>query len=156
MNIVLYEPDIPWNTGNVGRTCLATGNTLHLVGKMGFTISDAQVKRAGLDYWERVKWIHYASWHTFQMQLPAGATLFFFSKKSMRSFWKATFPSESYLIFGCETKGLPAWLLEKYEKDVYGIPMEPGSVRSLNLSTAVGVALYEALRQNNYHGTYNL
>lgn len=153
MQIVLFEPDIPWNTGNVGRTCVATGTALHLVGKLGFEISDAQVKRAGLDYWDRVHWTHHRDWEGFLQTLPSQASLFFFSKKGTRSFWEATFPAESYLIFGCETKGLPDRILEQYADRVYTIPMEPDSVRSLNLSTAVGIVHYEALRQNNYHGT---
>jgi len=155
MEVVLFEPDIPWNTGNVGRTCLATGTPLHLVGKLGFTISDAQVKRAGLDYWERVNWTHHETWDVFLESIPSDAPLFFFSKKVKRSFWEATFPAESYLIFGCETKGLPDRILERHAGRLYSIPMEPESVRSLNLSTAVGVVLYEALRQNNYHGLLN-
>ena len=154
MQIVLYEPDIPWNTGNVGRTSLATATPLHLVGRMGFTISDVQVKRAGLDYWERVNWKHHSTWDAFLKTVPSEAPLFFFSKKGTRSFWQATFPPESYLIFGSETKGLPVRILEQYDDRVYRIPMEPDSVRSLNLSTAVGIVLYEALRQNNYHALY--
>ena len=150
MHIVLVEPDIPWNTGNVGRTCLATGSTLHLIGKLGFTISDAQVKRAGLDYWDRVHWVHHPTWKDFLAKIPASAPLYFFSKKGDKSFWEASFEPESYLIFGCETKGLPGWMLEEFEDRVYRIPMAPESVRSLNLSTAVGVVLFESLRQNNH------
>jgi tRNA (cytidine/uridine-2'-O-)-methyltransferase len=155
MRIVLYEPDIPWNTGNVGRTCLATGTSLHLVGKLGFDISEAGVKRAGLDYWSRVPWQQHREWSDFLAFAGEDAPLFFFSKKGKRSFWQATFPRESYLIFGCETKGLPDRLLEPNEDRVYAVPMEADSVRSLNLSTAVGIVLYEALRQNNYHGAFH-
>ena len=148
MHVVLYEPDIPWNTGNVGRTCLATGSTLHLVGKLGFSLDATQVRRSGLDYWEKVDLKTHPSWDDFLSNLPADARLFFFTKKSKSLLWDTHFPPDSYLVFGCETKGLPPWLLERYADRTVRIPMEPGSVRSFNLSTAVGVGLFEALRQN--------
>lgn len=151
MHVVLFEPDIPWNTGNIGRTCLATGSALHLVGRMGFELSSNRLKRAGLDYWKNVKWTHYADWDRFLSATPGKAPLFFFSKKGGRSFWEAKFLAESYLIFGCETRGLPDRILEHYRESVYAIPMRNGGVRSLNLSTAVGVALYEAIRQSGFH-----
>ena len=147
MNIVLYEPDIPGNTGNVGRTCVATGATLHLVGKLGFSLDDTHVKRSGLDYWEKVPLKTHADWDAFLASLPARAPLYFFSKKAKRTFWTATFRPESYLIFGCETTGLPSSFHTRYEANMWTIPMVPGAVRSLNLSTSVGVVLYEALRQ---------
>jgi len=147
MDVVLYEPDIPWNTGNVGRTCVATGSVLHLVGPLGFSIDAAQVRRSGLDYWDKVKLRRHRDWEAFVRDIPAPAPLYFFSKKGRRSFWEAAFHPESYLIFGCETKGLPDWLLERYSERVFRIPMEEGSVRSLNLSSAAGIAIYEALRQ---------
>lgn len=147
MHVVLYEPDIPWNTGNVGRTCLATGSTLHLVGRKGFIISDAKLKRAGLDYWNRVRLVEHADWDAFRHAIPAGASMIFFSKKGRLDYDEAPYRPDSYLIFGCETKGLPDWILEAFEDRVYRIPMVADSVRSLNLSTAVGVALFEAIRQ---------
>ena len=147
MDIVLYEPDIPGNTGNVGRTCVATGSTLHLVGKLGFSLDDAHVKRSGLDYWEKVKVVRYANWEAFLEKVGPTAALYFFSKKAPRDYWQATFKPQSYLIFGCETSGLPAPFHDRYESQLYRIPMVPDSVRSLNLSTSVGVVLYEALRQ---------
>ena len=147
MHVVLYEPDIPGNTGNVGRSCLATGSTLHLVGKLGFSLDDTHVRRSGLDYWENVKVVKHKDWEAFLGALPANAFLAFFSKKAKRDLWSATFRPESYLIFGCETTGLPSSFQKRYENDLYRIPMVPGSVRSLNLSTSVGVVLYEALRQ---------
>ena len=147
MNIVLYEPDIPGNTGNVGRSCVATGSTLHLVGKLGFSLDDTHVKRSGLDYWEKVKLVKHSDWNAFLKTLPFEAPLYFFSKKAKRDYWSATFAPESYLIFGCETSGLPESFQTLYEKRIYRIPMVPDSVRSLNLSTSVGVVLYEALRQ---------
>jgi tRNA (cytidine/uridine-2'-O-)-methyltransferase len=147
MNIVLFEPDIPGNTGNVGRTCVATGSRLHLVGKLGFSLDDAHVKRSGLDYWEKVQLVKHKNWDEFSKSLPPGASLYFFSKKAKRDYWEATFTPESYLIFGCETSGLPGAFHERYADRFYRIPMVPGSVRSLNLSTSAGVVLYEALRQ---------
>jgi tRNA (cytidine/uridine-2'-O-)-methyltransferase len=147
MHVVLYEPDIPGNTGNVGRSCVATGSTLHLVGKLGFSLDDTHVRRSGLDYWEKVKLVKHKDWDAFLQSLSAPAPLFFFSKKATRPFWAATFVPESYLIFGCETSGLPSLFQKRYENQMYRIPMVPNSVRSLNLSTSVGVVLYEALRQ---------
>jgi len=147
MDVVLYEPDIPGNTGNVGRTCLATGSTLHLVGKLGFSLDDSYVKRSGLDYWEKVKVVQHKNWDAFLETISPTAALYFFSKKADRDFWQATFRPESYLIFGCETGGLPEAIHKRYLAQFYRIPMEPDSVRSLNLSTSVGVVVYEALRQ---------
>ena len=147
MNIVLYEPDIPGNTGNVGRTCLATGSTLHLVGKLGFSLDDTHVKRSGLDYWEKVRVVKHKDWDAFLDSVGPKAALYFFSKKAEQDFWQATFHPESYLIFGCETGGLPEAIHKRYADQFYRIPMAPASVRSLNLSTSVGVVLYEALRQ---------
>lgn len=147
MHIVLYEPDIPWNTGNIGRTCVATSSTLHLIGRLGFSIDDKEIRRAGLDYWSKLKLVQHADWSLFLKALPAEASLYFFSKRGGQNLWDAAFTPDSYLIFGCETSGLPAPLLERYKKQAYRIPMEENSVRSLNLSTAVGVVLYEALRQ---------
>jgi tRNA (cytidine/uridine-2'-O-)-methyltransferase len=148
VHIVLYEPDIPGNTGNVGRSCVATGSRLHLVGKLGFSLDDAHVKRSGLDYWEKVDLVKHQDWEAFLGALPAEAPLYFFSKKAKRDYWSATFAPESYLIFGCETTGLPSPFQKRYENQMYRIPMRPDSVRSLNLSTSVGVVLYEALRQS--------
>jgi len=147
MHIVLYEPDIPGNTGNVGRSCVATGSTLHLVGKLGFSLDDTHVKRSGLDYWEKVMLVTHSNWEAFLKTLTPKAPLYFFSKKAKRDYWSATFAPESYLIFGCETSGLPSSFQTLYENQLYRIPMVPDSVRSLNLSTSVGVVLYEALRQ---------
>ena len=147
MHVVLFEPDIPGNTGNVGRSCVATGSTLHLVGRLGFSLDDTHVRRSGLDYWEKVKLVTHKDWESFLHSLPARAPLFFFSKKAKRDLWSATFVPESYLIFGCETKGLPPEFQTRYEKDMYRIPMRPDSVRSINLSTAAGIVLYEAIRQ---------
>jgi len=149
MHVVLYEPDIPWNTGNVGRTCVATRSTLHLVGPLGFSLEASEVRRSGLDYWENLILRQHAAWNDFARSLPSHAPLYFFSKKAKKDFWSATFAEGSYLIFGCETRGLPEFLHQDYADHFYRIPMEEGCVRSLNLSTAVGIALYEALRQTS-------
>ncbi len=152
MNIVLYEPDIPWNTGNIGRTCVATGSTLHLVGRLGFSVDSVEVRRSGLDYWSKLKLVQYADWETFQTSLPMDAPLYFFSRSATNDFWQATFEPKSYLIFGCETKGLPDFVRQMHAERLYRIAMLPDSVRSLNLSTSVGIALYEALRQTGWAG----
>jgi tRNA (cytidine/uridine-2'-O-)-methyltransferase len=147
MHIVLYEPDIPWNTGNIGRTCVATGSTLHLVGRLGFSLEDKEIRRSGLDYWEKLKWIRHADWAAFESSLPPLASLFLFSKWGQKDIWNARFEAEAYLVFGCETGGLPEAIRNRYVQQLYKIPMIEDSVRSLNLSSAVSVALYEALRQ---------
>lgn len=147
MNIVLYEPDIPGNTGNVGRSCVATGSVLHLVGKLGFSLDNSYVKRSGLDYWEKVQLARHDHWDAFLQSIPKNAPLYFFSKKAAVDIWSATFQPESYLIFGCETSGLPDEIHKRYPDRFFKIPMVEGSVRSLNLSTSVGIVLYEALRQ---------
>jgi tRNA (cytidine/uridine-2'-O-)-methyltransferase len=149
VNVVLYEPDIPWNTGNIGRTCVATGSALHLVGRLGFSLDSSEIRRSGLDYWDKLRLFQYRHWDDFAASLPPRAPLFFLSRRAKNDFWTATFPPESYLIFGCETTGLPETIHERYADQMYRIPMREGSVRSLNLSTSVGIVLYEALRQNN-------
>ena len=147
MHIVLYEPDIPWNTGNIGRTCVATGSTLHLVGRLGFSLDDKEIRRSGLDYWDKLKCVQHADWEAFARTVAPGAPLFLFSKWGTKDYWHATFVPDSYLIFGCETGGLPEPIRKRYAEQLYRIPMKEGGVRSLNLSTAVSIALYEALRQ---------
>ncbi len=149
MHVVLFQPDIPWNTGNVGRTCLATGSTLHLVGRLGFSLDAKEVRRSGLDYWEKVRVVRHADWEAFLATLAADAPLFLFSKFGKKLYWEAVYPDGSYLVFGCETKGLPADMRNRYADRLYRIPMEEGPVRSLNLSSAASVVLYEALRQNS-------
>src|SRR5438552_14209307 len=107
VNIVLYEPDIPWNTGNIGRTCVATGSTLHLIGRLGFSLDDKEVRRSGLHYWDKLKLQRHADWDAFSSSIPPDAPLFLFSKWAKQDFWEASYSSESYLVFGCETSGLP-------------------------------------------------
>jgi tRNA (cytidine/uridine-2'-O-)-methyltransferase len=144
-HIVLIEPEIPPNTGNIARLCGATGTTLHLVGKLGFSTDDRQLKRAGLDYWSEVD-IHY--WPDLEALKEAypQARLVYTSKKAEKSHASFEFSPGDFIVFGKETKGLPEELLEANGETCIRIPMS-GKVRSLNLSTAAGIVLYEALRQ---------
>jgi tRNA (cytidine/uridine-2'-O-)-methyltransferase len=148
-HVVLVHPEIHWNTGNAGRTCLATGATLHLVKPLGFSLGERQVKRAGLDYWGHVDPRVWPSWGAFEKELPNLGNPYFFSAKARRLFWDVPFggPSDVVLIFGGETAGLPAELHERYGDQFVGMPILSPTVRSLNLSTAVAVALYEVIRQ---------
>ena len=149
IHVVLVHPEIHWNTGNAGRTCLATGATLHLIEPLGFSLDEKQVKRAGLDYWEHVELRVWKSWDAFEEQLPSLGEPFFFSTKSTHMFWDAPLGQAEnvVLIFGRETGGLPAEIHEKYAGRFYKMPIQSPLVRSLNLSTSVGVAVYEVLRQ---------
>ena len=145
MNIVLVEPEIPGNTGNVGRSCVGTESTLHLVGRLGFSLDDKYLKRSGLDYWKLIKLKLHKDWNAF-MESEKPDSLFFFEKDARRSIWDARFQPDSYLVFGSETRGFPEKLSEEYRSSFYRIPMT-GPVRSLNLASAAAVALYEAVRQ---------
>jgi tRNA (cytidine/uridine-2'-O-)-methyltransferase len=148
-HVVLVHPEIHWNTGNAGRTCLATGATLHLIEPLGFSLDERQVKRAGLDYWEHVDLRVWSHWHLFEQQLPSLGDPYFFSTKATRVLWDAPLgTTESVvLIFGRETGGLPADLHEKYRERFVTMPILSSRVRSLNLSSSVAVAAYEVLRQ---------
>lgn len=141
------EPEIPPNTGAIGRLCLATQSRLHLVEPLGFDISDRQLKRAGLDYWQYLDVIHHASLQEFITTLPPGAPLVFFSKKAPHLLYEHRFQPGTYLVFGNETQGLSAPLLRDNLARTLRLPIYDERVRSLNLSTAVGIAVYEALRQ---------
>ena len=145
-HIVLIEPEIPPNTGNIGRLCLATGAHLHLVKPLGFSIGDRELKRAGLDYWKEVRVTVWESFADLQAAQPADARYFFLTTKTERAYWDARFQNGDFLVFGRETKGLPEALLERNAGRCLTIPMS-GSTRSLNLATAVGIVLYEAVRQ---------
>lgn len=145
-NIVLIEPEIPPNTGNIARLCAATGAVLHLVGKLGFSIDDRYLKRAGLDYWEFVSLKQWPDLETLQVSAPEGR-FFYLSTKVTRSYLQAGFQAGDYIVFGKETKGLPQELLVANSGTAITIPMPVGAVRSLNLSTSAGIVLYEALRQ---------
>lgn len=148
LHIVLYQPEIPHNTGAVGRLCLATGARLHLIKPLGFSIDDRQLKRAGLDYWKEVDVHVWDSLEQLRESAGAepGAPWFYFTTKTQRSYWDAAFPGACYLVFGPETRGLPESLLEAHHGACLRIPME--GTRSLNLATSVGIVLYEAFRQN--------
>jgi tRNA (cytidine/uridine-2'-O-)-methyltransferase len=146
MNVVLVEPEIPGNTGNIGRSCVGNGTTLHLVGKLGFSLSDKYLKRSGLDYWKDVDLRLHESWEKFLETVPDREQLFFFEKDAPGVFWDAKFTKNCYLIFGSETRGFPDGILSTFKDRFHRIPMT-GPIRSLNLSSTVAVALYEALRQ---------
>jgi tRNA (cytidine/uridine-2'-O-)-methyltransferase len=145
-HIVLIEPEIPPNTGNVARLCAATGTVLHLVGKLGFSIDDKQLKRAGLDYWPAVQLKQWGSLNELQSAYPAGR-FWYTSKKARQSHVAVTFQPGDFLVFGKETQGLPEELLAAHPEMTLRIPIFSPAVRSLNLSTAAGIVLYEALRQ---------
>lgn len=149
IHVVLVQPEIHWNTGNAGRTCLATGATLHLIEPLGFSLDEKQVKRAGLDYWEHVDLRVWPDWGTFEQALPSLGQPFFFSTKAPAAFWDAPLggPDDVVLIFGRETAGLPVDLHERYADRFVTMPIASTRVRSLNLSTSVGIAVYEVLRQ---------
>jgi len=149
--VVLVNPEIHWNTGNAGRTCLAAGATLHLIKPLGFSLSQRELKRAGLDYWEHVDLKVWPSWAEFETALPSLGEPFFFSTKAKRVYWDAPLGAakSTVLVFGRETAGLPAELHEKNADRFVAMPMKSSAVRSLNLSTSVGIAVYEVLRQRS-------
>lgn len=149
LHVVLVHPEIHWNTGNAGRTCLAAGATLHLVEPLGFSLDEREVKRAGLDYWEHVDLRVWPGWDAFERELPALGTPFFFSTKATRLLWDAPLGDtpDVVLVFGRETGGLPAELHQRYRDRFLAMPIHSPKVRSLNLSTSVGIAVYEVLRQ---------
>ncbi len=146
-HVVLVSPEIPWNTGNVGRSCLAFGAQLHLVRPLGFSLSSSALKRAGLDYWEHVQPRVWDNWSAFAEALPALGEAFFFSAEGERSLFEIAFPPHPVLVFGRESVGLPESLRREFAERLVRIPQEPGVVRSLNLSSAVAVALAEVYRQ---------
>jgi tRNA (cytidine/uridine-2'-O-)-methyltransferase len=149
IHVVLVHPEIHWNTGNAGRTCLATGATLHLIEPLGFSLDEKQVKRAGLDYWEHVDLRVWKSWNDFEQELPSLGDPYFFSTKAVRDYWDAPLGATDnvVLIFGRETGGLGPEIHEHYRDRFVTMPMHSRLVRSLNLSTSVGIAVYEVLRQ---------
>lgn len=147
LEVALLAPDIPWNTGNLGRTCLAAGARLHLIRPLGFSLDERQVRRAGLDYWQHVDKRVWEAWDAFEAELPALGQAFFFSAEGERDLWQLDLRPPTVLIFGRESQGLPAELREKHRDRLVRIPMEPGPVRSLNVSTAAAIALFEARRQ---------
>jgi tRNA (cytidine/uridine-2'-O-)-methyltransferase len=147
LSIVLVTPEIPTNTGSIGRLCLATNSTLHLIEPLGFDISDSRVKRAGLDYWKHLQIILHKSFDAFLSSLPTSSPTVFFSTKSKNSLYVKEFEKGSYLIFGCETKGLGKELIHRFSEDTFTIPQYDDRVRSLNLANAASIVVYEAIRQ---------
>ena len=156
IHVALVHPEIHWNTGNAGRTCLAVGATLHLIEPLGFSLDERQVRRAGLDYWEHVDLRVWPGWSEFEAAMPSLGEPFFLSTKGQRAFWDAALgePDDLVLIFGRETGGLPSEILTKYGERVLSMPILSAQVRSLNLSTCVGIAVYEVLRQRRIRRTH--
>ncbi len=152
-HVVLVAPEIHWNTGNIGRTCLATNADLHLIEPLGFALDSQAVKRAGLDYWDKVKLSLWEDFGKFESAMqPRKDEVAVFSKKGAAPFWSMPATARLFMIFGSETKGLPAGILQKYAHATYHIPITTAA-RSLNLSTAAGIALYESLRLvKPFHG----
>src|SRR3954462_10366300 len=150
MQIVLLEPEIPPNTGNVARLCAATGTVLHLIEPLGYKLDDTQLKRAGMDYWKHVEWHRWPDWSAFEKQIRAGAQLWFIEDEGPRLYTEAAFRPEDYLVFGRETAGLPKQLLEQNREHWLRIPMFNDRARSLNLSNCAALVLFEALRQRGF------
>ena len=149
IHVVLVHPEIHWNTGNAGRTCLAAGATLHLIEPLGFSLDEKQVKRAGLDYWEHVDLRVWQGWDQFEAALPSLGEPYFLSTKATKTLWDAPLGDvrDVVLIFGRETGGLAPSIHDRYRDRMFGMPIHSPLVRSLNLSTSVGIAVYEVLRQ---------
>ena len=150
INIVLHEPEIPQNTGNIARTCAATGASLHIIKPMGFEIDDKKLKRAGLDYWHLLDITYYENLNDF-LTKNADENIFYFSTKAPRKYTDVRYDGKVFLMFGKESKGLPEYLLCKNYNQCVRIPMRP-NLRSLNLSNSVAIAVYEVFRQNEFEG----
>ena len=150
INIVLHEPEIPQNTGNIARTCAATGAALHIIKPMGFTIDDKKLKRAGLDYWDKLDITYYEDLADFFMRNPQ-AKPFYFTTKAPCAYTEVEYPEDSYIMFGKESRGLPEELLFENKERCVRIPMRD-TLRSLNLSNSVAIAVYEILRQDHFEG----
>lgn len=152
MHVVLLEPEIPPNTGNVARLCAATHTTLHLIEPLGFKLDDQQLRRAGMDYWAHVTWHRWPNWQAFVTQLPTTARLWFVEQGASRRYDEVKFAPEDHLVFGRETAGLPPALLAANESTWIRIPMFSAQARSLNLANCVSLVLYEGLRQQGFVG----
>lgn len=148
MNIVLYEPEMPANTGNIGRTCVATNTKLHLIEPLGFQLSEKMVKRAGLDYWDKLDVTVYDDFHDFLEKNP-GAKIYMATTKAHQTYTEVSYEPDCFIMFGKESAGIPEEILVEHEETCVRIPMW-GDIRSLNLSNSVAVVLYEALRQNGF------
>ena len=150
IHVVLHEPEIPQNTGNIARTCAATGSSLHLIKPLGFSLDDKYMKRAGLDYWDLLDVRVYEDIDDFYSKNP-DAKIYYFSKKARHVYTEVSYPEEVYLMFGKESKGIPVNILKAHEEDTVRMPMREG-LRSLNLSNAVAIGVYEVLRQHVFEG----
>ena len=147
LHVILVEPEIHWNTGNIGRTTLAAGADLHLVEPLGFSLDDRYLHRAGLDYWPRVRLHLWPSWEAIEPSLPELGEAYFFSSQAPRSYWDVAYPDRVALVFGRESVGLPKPLLERFAHRLVRIPMVEPALRSINLSTSAGLAMFEVARQ---------
>lgn len=150
LNIVLHEPEIPANTGNIGRTCCATGTRLHLIGPLGFSLSEKALKRAGMDYWQHLDVTVYDDYNDFLSKNP-NAKIYYATTKAPNVYSQVSYEPDCYIMFGKESAGIPEEILVNNQKNCVRIPMNP-EIRSLNLSNSVAVVLYEALRQNEFAG----
>lgn len=150
MNIILLEPEIPFNTGNIGRTCVATGSSLHLIRPLGFSIDEKAVKRSGLDYWDKLDLHVYNNFEDFLEKNPE-AKIYMASTKAKHTYAQMSYEKDSFIMFGKESAGIPEEILINYEETAIRIPME-GGIRSLNLSNSVAIILYEAYRQQGFAG----
>ena len=150
MNIVLFEPEIPANTGNIGRTCVATGTRLHLIRPLGFRLDEKSLKRAGMDYWKDLDVTTYVNFDEFLEKNP-GAKLYMATTKAKHVYTEVAYEPDCYIMFGKESAGIPEEILVEHEENCIRIPMENG-IRSLNLSNSAAIVLYEALRQNDFAG----
>jgi tRNA (cytidine/uridine-2'-O-)-methyltransferase len=148
MNIILHQPEIPGNTGNIGRTCVATGTSLHLIEPLGFHLDEKSIKRSGMDYWPLLDVHRYTNFEQFKASHP-GAKIWMATTKAKRSYTEVSFGADDYIMFGKESAGIPEEILVEHEADCIRIPMLP-EIRSLNLSNSVAIVLYEALRQNGF------
>jgi tRNA (cytidine/uridine-2'-O-)-methyltransferase len=154
MHLVLVEPEIPPNTGNVARLCAATRTTLHLIEPFGFTLDDKQLKRAGMDYWREVEWHRWSGWPEFRAALDPSARLWLIESGGARHYAEVGYRPDDYLIFGRETAGLPQALLKENSERWLRVPMFNDRARSLNLSNCAALVLYEALRQQGFTGEF--
>lgn len=148
LNIVLFEPEIPANTGNIGRTCVATGTKLHLIEPLGFSLSEKALKRAGMDYWKDLDVTTYLDYEDFVEKNP-NAKIYYATTKALKTYTDAQYEDDCYIMFGKESAGIPEEILHENKENSIRIPMNP-SIRSLNLSNSVAIVLYEALRQQNF------
>jgi len=152
MNIVLLQPEIPPNTGNVARLCAATKTRLHLIEPFGFQLDDKQLKRAGMDYWQQVDWKRWKNWSEFVASQPVGARFWFVESDGPKHYAEVAYQADDYLVFGRETAGLPKQLIEENRERWLRIPMFNAKSRSLNLSNCAALVLFEALRQQGFKG----